>query len=185
MGNKCFQTNDKRKEKEKRKDETISIIVSTKKYILKAESDLETTEKEILELKNKLYSTTQKDNFDSIKEEDLKRDLYDKIKKYERLLDFKRTLKNNLETIENKKMEQGVVDIIRQNNQLFDNMNDNNAETILQNQYNLLEQNKQLQENDRLFRQGNDMFINAQDKYERDAYIKKYLGIIMKKNPEN
>ena len=56
-------------------------------------------------------------------------------------------------------------------------MNTDNAEIILQNQYILNEQNKQMQVNDRLFKQGNEMFTNAQNKYERDDYIKKFLGI--------
>ena len=76
----------------------------------------------------------------------------DKIKKFERLSDFKRTLKNNLETIENKKFENGIVNVIHQNSQILDNMNTDNAEIILQNQYNLIGQNKQMQENDRLFK---------------------------------
>ena len=177
MGIICHYDDEIKKPREKRKDETIPIIVSIKKYIVTVESDLKTTEQEILELKNKLYSTTQKDSLDSIKQEDLKRDLYDKIKKFERLSDFKRTLKNNLETIENKKYENGIGNIIHQSNQILDNMNADNAEIILQNQYNLNEQNKQMQVNDRLFKQGNEMFTNAQNKYERDAYIKKFLGI--------
>ena len=177
MGIICHYDNEIKKPREKRKDETIPIIVSIKKYIVTVESDLKTTEQEILELKNKLYSTTQKDSLDSIKQEDLKRDLYDKIKKFERLSDFKRTLKNNLETIENKKYENGIGNIIHQSNQILDNMNADNAEIILQNQYKLIGQNKQMQENDRLLKQGNEMVINAQDKDERDAYIKKFLGI--------
>ena len=177
MGIICHYDDKIKKPREKKKDETIPIIVSIKKNIFKVESDLKITEQEILELKNKLYSTTQKDILDPVKEEDLKRDLYDKIKKFERLSDFKRTLKNNLETIENKKYENGIENVIHQNNNIIDNMNVDNAEIILQNQYNLNEQNKQMQVNNRLFKQGNEMFTNAQNKYERDAYIKKFLGI--------
>ncbi len=168
--------NEKRKPREK-KDENIHIIVSIKKYIFKVKSDLEITEQEILELKNKLnYSTTQKDILDPIKEEELKRDLYDKIIKKERLSNFKITLENNLKTIENKKFENGIGNVIHQSNQIIDNMNADNAEIILQNQYNLIGQNKQMQENDRLFKQGNEMLINAENKYERDACFKKYFG---------
>ena len=72
MGIICHYDDKIIKPREKKKDETIPIIVSIKKNIFKVESDLKITEQEILELKNKLYSTTQKDILDPVKEEDLK-----------------------------------------------------------------------------------------------------------------
>ena len=155
----------------KRKQPTIEQrIEETKKAILRVETQLSKVEYDIKSLGNVYFATTQ--NFtNSIKINDLKRDLVRNILKYQRLLKYKNTLKNNLDIMENKNEENKIVNELDLNNEILDNIDDGNAEKIQQNNYNLHGQNEQMIINNQLLDEGDPMKnLNV------DAIINKFFN---------
>ena len=154
------------------KDEDINgRISSTRREITRIEADIQSCEYELNEMKKRLQVTPSNSN--SVKEEEFKNKLFNKIKEYKRLINRKKALENNLEVMQRKKEEAKVVAVLDKNNKILEDNDNNNADKINENINNVNIQNQQLDLNDRLFEQaGND----GQNKYERDAFINNFFN---------
>ena len=146
-------------------------ISSTRREITRIEADMQSCEYELNEMKKRLQVTPSNSN--SVKEDEFKNKLVNKIKEYKRLTNRKKVLENNLEVMQRKKEEAKVVAVLDENNMILGDNDNNNADKINENINNVNMQNQQLDLNDRLFEQaGND----GQNKYERDAYINNFFN---------
>lgn len=145
----------KRKESNKETEEpTIEQrIKATKKNILRVETEISKVEYNLQLLRDEYFAVIQKCP-NPVKIDDLKRDIVRNILKYQRLLNYKNALKNNLDIMENKNEENMVVNELDQNNEILDNIDDGNAEIIQQNNYNLRGQNDQMNLNQQLLNEG-------------------------------
>lgn len=165
---------DNRKKKRTTKNAEVPTIEKrieqTKKAILRVETQLSKVEYDIKSLGNEYFAATQNCT-NPIKIDDLKRDLVRNILKYQRLLKYKNTLKNNLDIMENKNEENKIVNELDLNNEILDNIDDGNAEKIQQNNYNLHGQNEQMNLNMQLLDEG-DIMKNQ----NIDAFINKFFN---------
>ena len=128
-------------------------IKATKKNILRVEIEISKVEYNLELLRNEYFAVIQKCP-NPAKIDDLKRDIVRNILKYQRLLNYKNALKNNLDIMENKNEENMVVNELDLNNEILDNIDDGNAEKIQQNNYNLRGQNDQMNLNQQLLNEG-------------------------------
>ena len=157
------------KKKELQEKQMNERISATRKEILRIQSQIESSERELNEMKRQLNMTRT----NSVKEDDMKRDLVNKIKNYKRLTNYKKNLESNLGIMEKKKQENRVVDILDKNTKAIDSLGNRNDEIIIDNLNNIQMQNQVLDYNDRLFEQAN---FDTQNRYERDAYINAFFG---------
>ena len=148
---------EKRKRKESNKgteEPTIEQrIKATKKNILRVETEISEVEYNLQLLRDEYFAVIQKCP-NPVKIDDLKRDIVRNILKYQRLLNYKNALKNNLDIMENKNEENKIVNELDLNNEILDNIDDGNAEKIQQNNYNLRGQNDQMNLNEQLLNEG-------------------------------
>ncbi len=150
---------EKRKRKEFNKRAEVPIeqrIKSTKRAIVEVEANISKVDYNLELLRNEYFAVIQKCP-NPAKIDDLKRDIVRNILKYERLKEYKNTLKNNLDIMENKKQENMIVNELDQNNEILDNIDDGNAEIIQQNNYDLHRQNDQINFKMKLLEQGDYM----------------------------
>ena len=145
----------KTKESNKRTEEpTIEQrIEATKRYILRVETEISKVEYNLQLLRDEYFAVIQKCP-NPVKIDDLKRDIVRNILKYQRLLNYKNALKNNLDIMENKNEENKIVNELDLNNEILENIDDGNAEKIQQNNYNLRGQNDQMNLNQQLLNEG-------------------------------
>ena len=145
----------KRKESNKETEEpTIEQrIKATKKNILRVETEISKVEYNLQLLRDEYFAVIQKCP-NPVKIDDLKRDIVRNILKYQRLLNYKNALKNNLDIMENKNEENKIVNELDLNNEILENIDDGNAEKIQQNNYNLRGQNDQMNLNQQLLNEG-------------------------------
>ena len=145
----------KRKESNKETEEpTIEQrIKATKKNILRVETEISKVEYNLQLLRDEYFAVIQKCP-NPVKIDDLKRDIVRNILKYQRLLNYKNALKNNLDIMENKNEENKIVNELDLNNEILENIDDGNAEKIQQNNYNLRGQNDQMNLNQKLLNEG-------------------------------
>lgn len=154
------------------KEEDInSRISSTRKEITRIESDIQSCEYELNEMKKRLQVTPSNSN--SVKEDEFKSKLVNKIKQYKRLINRKKALEDNLEVMQRKKEEAKVVAVLDENKKILEDNDNNNADKINENINNVNIQNQQLDLNDRLFEQAAN---DGQNKYERDAFINNFFN---------
>lgn len=156
------------KKKELQEKQMNARISATRKEILRIQSQIESSERELNEMKRQLNVTRT----NSVKEDDMKRDLVNKIKNYKRLTNYKKNLESNLETMERKRQENRFVDILDKNTKVIDGLGNKNDEIITDNVNNILNQEQEMDYHDRLFEQAN---IDTQNRYERDAYINEFF----------
>lgn len=147
----CSHNNRKRKESKKKAIE--QRIESTKKNILRVETEISKVEYNLQLLKDEYFAVIQKCP-NPVKIDDLKRDIVRNILKYQRLSNYRNALKNNLDIMENKNEENKIVNELDLNNEILDNIDDGNAEKIQQNNYNLRGQNDQMNLNQQLLNEG-------------------------------
>ena len=160
-----------RKESNKRTEEpTIEQrIESTKKNILRVETEKSKVDYNLNLLRDEYFAVIQKCP-NPAKIDDLKRDIVRNILKYERLSKYKKILENNLDIMENKKQENMVVNELDQNNKILDNIDDGNDGKIQKNIDNIHGQKVQMDFNEKLLEKGD--FMNDIDFNEKfDKYI--------------
>lgn len=150
----CSHNNRKRKESKKKAEVPIEQrIESTKKNIIRIETEISKVEYNLQLLRDEYFAVIQKCP-NPVKIDDLKRDIVRNILKYQRLLNYKNALKNNLDIMENKNEENKIVNELDLNNEILENIDDGNAEKIQQNNYNLRGQNDQMNLNQQLLNEG-------------------------------
>lgn len=160
---------DKNKRQEKKK-KFESRIIETKRNILDVETKIDILEKEIISLRNEIESPTG-EGTNELKLNDKKRDLIAKIRKYKSFKKYRNTLKNNLDTMENKINENNLVGVLEENNKILGDMNDGNDKIIQGNISNLKEQIDQHNLNEKLIQEGDVLLNGNLNKYEIDAEI--------------
>ena len=142
-------------------------ILSTRREIAKIQSDIDSTEHVLNEMKKHLDETPS----NAVKEEAFKNQLFNKIKEYKRLINYKNALEKNLAIMERKKLENRVVGVIEGNQGVLGDIG-NNDEKIRENIYNVNLQNQQLESNDKLFEEAGRSNLT---KYEIDAEINNFF----------
>ena len=159
---------------EKRKRTINKAILGTKGEIMHVEAEIINLENEIKSMIQNLnmLKNTPEARIDKI--EDLKRDIMSKINTYKKCLIQRRTLKNNLENIENKERENAIAKQLGENNKIL-GKDDNNDEIFQDNNVFIKEQKNRQEMNDQILTEGDNMHIGI-DKLRMDEEIQNFLN---------
>ena len=159
---------------EKRKRKINKAIIGTKGQIMNVEAEIINLENEIKSMIQNLnmLKNTPEARIDKI--EDLKRDIMSKINTYKKCLIQRRTLKNNLEKIENKERENAIAKQLGENNKIL-GKDDNNDEIFQDNNVFIIEQKNRQEMNDQILTEGDNMHIGI-DKLRMDEEIQNFLN---------
>ena len=169
----CFTNNDRKRQV----DKTYKAKSGTKREIIRTDADVQYLENEIKSMKKNLKKLQNTPGVNNIKIEDLKRDIMSKNNTYKKCLIQRRTLKNNLENIENKERENLLAKQLKENNEVLGQLDDGNDKIFRNNnEYNITQKNKQ-EMNDNILKEGDNRYIGI-DKIKMDYEIQNFLNNI-------
>ena len=169
----CFE--ERKKERQDRNTKKAKSL--TRGAIMRIEIEINNLENEIKSMIQNLNMLKNTPGVSNAKIEDLKRDIMSKIKTYKKCLIQRRTLKNNLDNIENKERENAIAKQLGKNNEVL-GINDNNDEIFQKNNEFNQEQKNNQEMNDNILKEGDHMFIGI-DQLKMDGEIENFLnGVI-------
>ena len=144
---------------------------------MRVEAEINNLEIEIKSMIQNLNMLKNTPGASMVKIEDLKRDIMSKINTYKKCLNQRRTLKNNLENIENKERENALAKQLKENNEVL-GIDDNNDEIFQNNNEFNVEQKNNQEVNDNILAEGDNRYIGI-DKLKMDNEIQNFLnGVI-------